>query len=91
MTGVSREGITKEAPEKSLVEPRPKSGGRNNTGRVTSRFIAGGHKQAYRIIDFKRDKFGIPAKVAAIITIRTVRRDSAAELRGWGETLHHRA
>src|SRR6202451_2342940 len=66
MTVVSREGITKETPEKSLVRPRPKSGGRNNTGRVTSRFIAGGHKQAYRIIDFKRDKFGIPAKVAAI-------------------------
>src|ERR1022692_4834289 len=66
MTVVSREDITKETPEKSLVEPRPKPGGRNNTGRVTSRFIAGGHKQAYRVIDFKRDKFGIPAKVAAI-------------------------
>ena len=66
MTTVSREGITKQTPEKSLVRPRPKSGGRNNTGHVTSRFIAGGHKQAYRIIDFKRDKFGIPAKVAAI-------------------------
>ncbi len=75
MTVVSREDITKETPEKSLVEPRPKSGGRNNTGRVTSRFIAGGHKQAYRIIDFKRDKFGIPAKVARRSnTIRTVRR-----------------
>jgi large subunit ribosomal protein L2 len=66
MTVVSRENITKQTPEKSLVEPRPKSGGRNSTGRVTSRFISGGHKQAYRIIDFKRDKFGIPAKVAAI-------------------------
>ncbi len=66
MTVVSREDITKQKPEKSLVGPRPKSGGRNNTGRVTSRFISGGHKQAYRIIDFKRDKFGIPAKVAAI-------------------------
>src|SRR5712671_353955 len=66
MTVVSREGITKETPEKSLVEPRPKSGGRNNTGRVTSRFIAGGHKQSYRLIDFKRDKTGVPAKVAAI-------------------------
>src|SRR6201994_3348189 len=66
MTVVSREGITKDTPEKSLVEPRAKSGGRNNTGRVTSRFISGGHKQAYRIIDFKRDKTGIPAKVAAI-------------------------
>jgi len=66
MTVVSREDITKETPEKSLVEPIRKSGGRNNTGRVTSRFIAGGHKQAYRVIDFKRDKFGIPAKVASI-------------------------
>src|SRR6516225_2435352 len=65
-TSVSREDITKQTPEKSLVEPRRKSGGRNSTGRVTSRFISGGHKQSYRIIDFKRDKFGIPAKVAAI-------------------------
>src|SRR5580658_7795620 len=66
MTVVSREGITKETPEKSLVESKPKTGGRNNRGHVTSRFIAGGHKQAYRIIDFKRDKHGIPATVAAI-------------------------
>jgi len=66
MTVVSRENITKQKPEKSLVGPRPKSGGRNNTGRVTSRFISGGHKQAYRIIDFKRDKFGVPGKVATI-------------------------
>src|ERR1019366_1916439 len=66
MTVVSREDITKQTPEKSLVEPRRKSGGRNSTGRVTSRFIAGGHKQAYRIIDFKRDKAGIPCVVAAV-------------------------
>ena len=66
MTVVSREDITKETPEKSLVEPRRKTGGRNNTGRVTSRFIGGGHKQNYRVIDFKRDKAGIPAKVASI-------------------------
>ena len=66
MTSVTRENITRQTPEKSLVVPRPKSGGRNNTGRITSRFIAGGHKQAYRIIDFKRDKFGIPAVVATI-------------------------
>ena len=65
-TSVSREEITKQTPEKSLVEPRTRSGGRNNTGRVTSRFIGGGHKQSYRVIDFKRDKFGIPAKVASI-------------------------
>src|SRR5476649_2185281 len=58
--------ITKSKPEKSLTKGKPKTGGRNNTGRVTSRFIGGGHKQSYRIVDFKRDKFGIPAKVASI-------------------------
>ena len=66
MTVVSREDITKQTPEKSLVEPRVKSGGRNSTGRVTSRVISGGHKQSYRVIDFKRDKTGVPAKVASI-------------------------
>src|SRR5216684_6138354 len=65
-TVVSREDITKERPEKSLLESKQRTGGRNNTGRVTSRFIGGGHKQAYRVIDFKRDKHGIPATVAAI-------------------------
>ncbi len=65
-TVVSREDITKQKPEKSLVEGKPKTGGRSSTGRVSSRFIGGGHKQAYRVIDFKRDKSGIPAKVAAI-------------------------
>src|SRR5690242_20935163 len=63
---VSRADITKQTPEKSLVESKKRSGGRNNTGRVTSRFIGGGAKQAYRIVDFKRDKAGIPAVVAAI-------------------------
>src|SRR5215831_6339942 len=66
MTVVSREDITKQRPEKSLVEKKLKSGGRNNTGRVTSRFIGGGHKQAFRVIDFKRDKVGVPATVSAI-------------------------
>jgi large subunit ribosomal protein L2 len=65
-TIVSREDITKQTPEKSLVESRKRSGGRNSTGHVTSRFIGGGHKKAFRIIDFKRDKHGIPATVAAI-------------------------
>jgi large subunit ribosomal protein L2 len=65
-TVVSREEITKQRPEKSLVAPKQRTGGRNNTGRVTSRFIGGGAKQAYRVIDFKRDKAGIPAVVAAI-------------------------
>jgi large subunit ribosomal protein L2 len=65
-TSISREDITKETPEKRLVVGKRKTGGRNSSGHVTSRFIGGGHKQAYRIIDFKRDKFGVPAKVAAI-------------------------
>lgn len=66
MTVVKRDEITQQVPEKSLTVGLMKSGGRNNTGRVTSRFIGGGHKQTYRIIDFKRDKAGIPAKVATI-------------------------
>src|ERR1017187_7838793 len=65
-TSVSREDITKERPEKSLVESKKRTGGRNSTGRVTSRFIGGGAKQAYRVVDFKRDKTAIPAVVAAI-------------------------
>jgi large subunit ribosomal protein L2 len=60
------EEITKKEPEKSLLEPIRKSGGRNNRGRLTTRHRGGGHKRAYRIIDFKRNKHGIPAKVTAI-------------------------
>ena len=58
--------ITKDRPERSLVEPVTKTGGRNNYGRKTARHKGGGHKQRYRIIDFKRNKDGVPAKVAAI-------------------------
>src|SRR5512137_1652762 len=60
------EEITKTKPEKALVERNKKSGGRNNLGRITSRHRGGGHKRMYRIIDFKRDKRGMSAKVAAI-------------------------
>ena len=60
------EEITRSKPEKSLIRPLKKSGGRNNKGRITSRRRGGGHKRQYRIIDFKRNKFDIPAKVAAI-------------------------
>src|SRR3546814_12198848 len=57
--------VTRSTPEKSLLVPNKKSGGRNNTGRITTRHIGGGHKQAYRLVDFKRyDKDGVPAKVA---------------------------
>src|ERR1043165_2339358 len=58
--------VTRTTPEKSLTTGKPKTGGRNSKGRITSRFIGGGHKQKYRQIDFRRDKHGIPAKVAAI-------------------------
>ena len=58
--------ITKTTPEKSLVAPLPKTGGRNSYGRKTARHRGGGHKRQYRIIDFKRQKDGVPAKVAAI-------------------------
>src|SRR5215207_6647336 len=58
--------ITTQEPYKPLVEPLRKSGGRNNTGELTSWWRGGGHKRAYRIIDFKRDKHGIPAKVTTV-------------------------
>jgi large subunit ribosomal protein L2 len=58
--------ITKSKPEKSLLAPKPNTGGRNNHGRKTARHRGGGHKRQYRIIDFKRNKDGVPAKVAAI-------------------------
>jgi large subunit ribosomal protein L2 len=58
--------VTKSTPEKSLLGPTPKSGGRNVHGRITSRHRGGGHKQRYRIIDFRRNKDRVPAKVAAI-------------------------
>jgi large subunit ribosomal protein L2 len=58
--------ITRSTPEKALLEPIRKSGGRNNKGHVTMRYIGGGHKQMYRRIDWKRNKFGVPAKVASI-------------------------
>src|SRR3989475_9336327 len=58
--------VTKTKPEKSLLEPVTKKGGRNNNGRITTRHQGGGHKRRYRVIDFKRLKDGVPAKVAAI-------------------------
>src|SRR5690606_30139907 len=60
------EEITKKKPEKSLIEPLKKHAGRNNRGRITTRPRGGGNERFYRIIDFKRNKFGVPARVAAI-------------------------
>ncbi len=64
--GLTFEEITKTEPEKSLVRSLPPSGGRNNRGKITIRHRGGGHKRAYRIIDFKRNKFDIPATVSSI-------------------------
>jgi len=58
--------LTKANPEKSLLAPMKKSGGRNNDGRMTMRYLGGGHKQRYRIVDFKREKFDVPATVKSI-------------------------
>jgi len=58
--------ITTDKPEKSLLVPLKKTGGRNNQGKMTMRYIGGGHKKKYRIIDFKRNKFGVEAKVVSI-------------------------
>ncbi|MFA9371213.1 MAG: 50S ribosomal protein L2 [Labilibaculum antarcticum] len=60
------EQVTTDKPEKSLLRPMKKTGGRNNSGKMTMRYIGGGHKRRYRVIDFKRDKDGVPAKVVSI-------------------------
>src|SRR5579872_3033016 len=65
-TGPTFDEITKTTPERALVTPLSSRAGRNAQGKVTVRHRGGGHKRAYRVIDFKRDKFGIPAKVTAI-------------------------
>lgn len=66
MTVSGFEGLTKKKPEKALVAPKTKKAGRNTYGHITTRHRGGGHKQKYRVIDFKRNKDGIPARVAAI-------------------------
>ncbi|MCB0395357.1 MAG: 50S ribosomal protein L2 [Flavobacteriales bacterium] len=60
------DSLTADRPEKSLLAKKKRTGGRNQTGKMTVRNVGGGHKQRYRIIDFKRDKFGIPAKVKTV-------------------------
>ncbi|MBQ2734870.1 MAG: 50S ribosomal protein L2, partial [Clostridia bacterium] len=66
MTSLTFEEITTSKPQKSLLKPLKKKAGRNNTGRMTTRHQGGGHKQMYRVIDFKRTKDDVPAKVASI-------------------------
>ena len=66
MTALTKEEITTSTPEKSLLAPDKKKGGRNNMGQITTRHHGGGHKRKYRVIDFKRNKDGVPGKVATI-------------------------
>jgi large subunit ribosomal protein L2 len=66
MTTLTFEEITKDRPEKSLTEPKRRTGGRTSTGRTSIWFRGGGHKRRYRVVDFRRDKPGIPAKVVAV-------------------------
>lgn len=63
---LSTKDLSKVEPERSLLEHQTSTGGRNNNGRITSRFRGGGHKQRYRVIDFRREKIGVPAKVTSI-------------------------
>lgn len=67
------EEITASVPEKSLVYGKKSSGGRNNEGKMTMRYLGGGHRKVIRIVDFKRNKDGVPAVVKRSNTIRTVR------------------
>jgi len=66
MTSSNFDAVTRSTPEKSLLAPLKKSGGRNNLGRITKRHTGGGHKRKYRVIDFRRDKIDVPAKVASV-------------------------
>jgi large subunit ribosomal protein L2 len=66
MTGATFEEVTRERPERSLLQPLRKSGGRNAGGKITVRHRGGGHKRHYRVIDFKRDKLDVPARVSTI-------------------------
>ena len=81
--------ITCTTPEKSLLKPLPKKAGRNNNGRITTRHQGGGNKRRYRVLDFKRNKDGIPAKVATVEydPNRSARNRTFALCR-WREALH---
>ena len=66
------EEVTKKKPEKNLTTPLKKSGGRNNSGKITCRHIGGGHKRKYRLIDFKRRKHDVSAKVIAVSSMTPI-------------------
>ena len=83
--------ITASTPEKSLVVGKKSTGGRNNTGKMTMRYIGGGHKQKYRIIDFKRNKDGIPAQSSLSSMILTVLHLSPSFSMKTAKRVHHRS
>ncbi len=81
--------ITKWRPERSLLESKKKTGGRNNYGRLTSRHIGGGHKQKYRKVDFKRRKRGVPAEVVGDrVRSEPLRSPCSHQIRRWRTELH---
>ena len=89
MTALTFDEITKDTPEKALTEPLKKTGGRDNRGRITVRFIGGGHKQRYRIVDFRRDKRGRPGQGRGHrVRPQPVGPPRPAALRGRREALH---
>ena len=89
MTTLDFDELTKKQPERALTEPLRRSGGRNNKGRITIWFRGGGHKRRYRVIDFRRDKRNVPAKVAAIeYDPEPLGAHRAPALRGRREALH---
>ena len=89
MTVLDKSEITKQTPGKSLLEPKKRSGGRNNHGEIVIWHRGGGHKKQYRMVDFRRDKEGVPAKVAAIEYDPNRSANIALlALCGWREALH---
>ena len=85
------EEITASVPEKTLVCGKRSSGGRNNVGKMTVRYIGGGHKRKYRFIDFKREKDGVPAVVKTIEYDPNRSAHSLAVLCGWRKALYNRS
>src|SRR5947209_9352109 len=91
LTYVTPEEITRKEPEKSLLAPKRRTSGRNTYGRITVRHRGGGAKRMLRTVDFRREKFGVPARVAAIEYDPNRCPARAAPLPRRREALHHRA
>ena len=90
MSGHTFEDITRKGPEKSLTQPLHRRAGRNHQGRISVRHRGGGHRRRYRLIDFKRDKDGVPGRVASIEYDPNRSARIALIFYADGEALHHR-